>query len=69
MSEGKGIEQPADELEVSGFQGEGIRMIYDQDKETWFFSVVDVIGILTEQPTVLRTESSDQNLTVLFVRR
>ena len=52
VSEGKGIEQSADELEVPGFQGEGIRKIYDQDKETWFFSVVDVIGILTEQSDV-----------------
>ena len=31
---------------------DGIRKVYDQDKEVWFFSVVDVIGILTEQSDV-----------------
>lgn len=31
---------------------EGICKISDQDKETWSFSVVDVIGILTEQSDV-----------------
>ena len=49
MSEDKGIERPEDELDAPGFQGEGIRKVYDQDKETWFFSVVDVVQALTDQ--------------------
>ena len=52
VSEDKGIDRPADELDATGFQGDGIRKVYDQDKEVWFFSVVDVIGILTEQSDV-----------------
>ena len=52
MDEGKDIERPADERDASGFQGDGIRKACDQDKETWFFSVVDVIGMLSEQPDV-----------------
>ena len=52
MSEDKGIDRPADELDAPGFQGDGIRKVYDQDKAVWFFSVVDVIGILTEQSDV-----------------
>jgi DNA-damage-inducible protein D len=32
------------------FEGHGIRRIYDEKTETWFFSVVDIIQILTQQP-------------------
>ena len=27
-----------------------IRRIYDQKSETWFFSVVDIVQVLTQQP-------------------
>jgi DNA-damage-inducible protein D len=32
------------------FDEHEIRRIYDQDKETWFFSVVDIIQVLTQEP-------------------
>jgi DNA-damage-inducible protein D len=32
------------------FEGHPIRRIYDEETETWFFSVVDVIQVLTQQP-------------------
>ena len=32
------------------FEGHDIRRIYDEKTETWFFSVVDIIQILTQQP-------------------
>lgn len=28
---------------------------YDADTETWYFSIVDIVGILTEQPTLDRS--------------
>lgn len=31
------------------FDGHEIRRHYDEKKETWFFSVVDIMGVLTEQ--------------------
>jgi len=33
------------------FQDKSIRAVWDADKEEWYFSVVDICGALTEQPT------------------
>ncbi len=32
------------------FEENEIRRIYDEKTETWYFSVVDIIGVLTQQP-------------------
>jgi len=32
------------------FEGHEIRRIYDETTETWFFSIVDIIQVLTQQP-------------------
>ncbi len=32
------------------FEGHEIRRIYDEKTETWFFSVVDIVQVLTQQP-------------------
>lgn len=32
------------------FEEHPIRRIYDEEAEVWFFSVIDVVQILTEQP-------------------
>ncbi len=32
------------------FEGTNIRRAYDEKTETWLFSVVDIIGVLTQQP-------------------
>ena len=32
------------------FEGNEIRRSYDEKTETWFFSVVDIIRVLTQQP-------------------
>ena len=32
------------------FEGQEIRRVYDEKTETWFFSVVDIIRVLTQQP-------------------
>ena len=36
--------------EVALFEEHEIRRIYDEKTETWFFSVVDIIQVLTQQP-------------------
>jgi len=33
------------------FEDQRIRMAWDAEKEEWLFSIVDVIGVLTDQPT------------------
>ena len=34
----------------TGFEGQSIRRVYDEDTEIWWFSVVDVVQVLTQQP-------------------
>ena len=32
------------------FEDKRIRTAWDEEKEEWYFSIVDVVGVLTEQP-------------------
>lgn len=32
------------------FESHAIRRVYDEDTETWWFSVVDIVQVLTQQP-------------------
>ena len=36
------------------FEDKKVRSHYDSEKEIWYFSVVDIVGILTNQPSVSR---------------
>ena len=58
------------------FENRPIRMAWDEEKETWYFSVVDVVGALTDQPDArhastywavlkkrLKSEGADELLT------
>jgi len=38
------------EQALAVFEGYRIRRIYDEETETWFFSVVDIVAALTQQP-------------------
>lgn len=42
---------------VKIFESKKVRSHYDAEKEIWFFSVVDIVGILTNQPTVERARN------------
>lgn len=37
-------------ISAAQFDGKGIRRVYDEVSEIWWFSVVDVVQVLTEQP-------------------
>ena len=39
------------------FEGHEIRRVYDEKTETWFFSVVDIIRVLTQQPDHRKAQS------------
>jgi DNA-damage-inducible protein D len=39
------------------FENRKVRSQYDADQEMWYFSIVDIVGILTEQPTVDRARN------------
>ncbi|MBU4257264.1 Bro-N domain-containing protein [Patescibacteria group bacterium] len=39
------------------FEGQKIRRIWDEEKELWYFSVVDVIAVLTDQSEHKRAQS------------
>ena len=36
------------------FGEEKVRAVWDEKKEKWFFSVVDIVAILTESPNIIR---------------
>ena len=36
--------------DITIFEGHEIRCVYDEQTETWWFSVVDIIRVLTQQP-------------------
>ncbi len=40
------------EKDIELFEDQPIRTAWDENEEKWYFSIVDVIGILTEQKTV-----------------
>ena len=40
------------------FDGHAIRRVYDEATETWWFSVVDVVQVLTQQPDDLPPAST-----------
>ena len=56
------------------FENKKVRSQYDSDTEIWFFSIVDIIGILTESPrprtywnalkTKLKNEGSELSQTL-----
>lgn len=39
------------------FENKKVRSQWDAEKETWYFSIVDIVGILTDQPTVDRARN------------
>ena len=39
------------------FEDKNVRSHYDAEKEIWLFSIVDIVGILTDQPTVERARN------------
>jgi DNA-damage-inducible protein D len=43
--------------DIKIFENKKVRSLYDADKEMWYFSIVDIVGILTEQPTVERARN------------
>jgi hypothetical protein len=43
--------------QIKIFENKKVRSQYDADKEVWYFSIVDIVGILTEQPTVDRARN------------
>ncbi len=40
--------------EIKFYENKGIRSVWDEKKEEWYFSVVDVVGILTESKNARR---------------
>ena len=39
-----------DAVKLNGFEDRKIRTIWDEESEEWYFSIVDVVGILTDSP-------------------
>ena len=43
--------------EIKLFEGNQIRSVWDNEKEEWYFSIVDIIGVLTESKNPRRYRS------------
>lgn len=43
-------EQDVDNVEELEFFNDGVRKVWHKKEEEWYFSIVDVVGVLTEQP-------------------
>lgn len=39
------------------FENKKIRRHYDSEQAMWYFSIVDIVGVLTDQPTVERARN------------
>jgi len=39
------------------FEDKKVRSHYDSETEIWYFSIVDIVGILTNQPTIARSRN------------
>ena len=42
---------------VKIFEERKVRSVWDEEQEKWYFSVVDVVGILTDQPDLERSRN------------
>lgn len=51
------MEKKAKRKAVAMFEGTEIRRFWDESKDLWFFSIVDIIASLTEQPDHKRAQS------------
>lgn len=45
------------ENKLAIFEGRKIRRVYDEKQEKWYFSVIDIIAVLTEQEDYTRAKS------------
>jgi len=43
--------------DIKIFEDKKVRSHYDVDQEVWYFSIVDIVGVLTDQPTVERARN------------
>jgi len=47
----------ANKKQIAIFEGQKIRRLWDEKKELWYFSVIDIISVLTEQPDFKKAQS------------
>nr|WP_315849055.1 hypothetical protein [uncultured Rhodoferax sp.] len=51
------------------FDGQSIRRVYDDATETWWFSVVDVVQVLTQQPDDLTLANTGISSNAVWTRK
>jgi hypothetical protein len=53
----KNVDAMSDIEKILLFESKKVRTVWDDTEEKWYFSVVDVCGVLTEQPTPKRAST------------
>ena len=43
--------------QIKLFEGQKVRSVWDEEKEEWYFSVIDIVAILTEQTDYTKTRN------------
>ena len=51
------LKKKIDNKQITIFEGQKIRRVWDEKKEKWYFSVIDIISILTEQVDFKKAKS------------
>jgi hypothetical protein len=54
--------------DIKIFENKKVRSQYDADKGMWYFSIVDVVGVLTEQPTLDRARNYWKVLKIRLIK-
>lgn len=49
--------QPAGNTRIQLFQGQQVRTLWNEEEQKWYFSIVDVVAILTDQPDAKRAST------------
>lgn len=49
------------------FENQPVRMAWDEEREEWYFSIVDVVKVLTEQPSTRGAADSNESAAIFVI--
>lgn len=49
------------------FENQPVRMAWDEEREEWYFSIVDVVKVLTEQQSTRGAADSNESAAIFVI--